>query len=364
MEADENDSLAVKNLVASSSKSKRTVFSGIQPTGIPHLGNYLGALRQWVTLQDTADSATTLIYSLVDLHAITIGQDPARLRRWRSESLAILLAIGLDPSRSIIFHQSSVPAHAQLHWILSCHASTGYLQRMTQWKDKTSSSTSACGAQPDQRKLGLFSYPVLQAADVLVHAATHVPVGHDQAQHLEFTRDLAQGFNAAVGSPVLLPPQILLGTARRIMSLTQPAQKMSKSASNSRSRILLTDSPEELRAKVRAAVTDSEYAFSYDPTGRPGVSNLFDILFHCTVPDGNEAERQTLVADLNGVTMPAFKDRVLQGVKAVVAPIKDRYEAIVSDERLLKATATEGRDKAKLNAQRVLGKVSKTVGLA
>ncbi|TEY80578.1 hypothetical protein BOTCAL_0037g00340 [Botryotinia calthae] len=169
----------------------KVIFSGIQPTGIPHLGNYLGALQNWVRLQDTAESSTKLFYSIVDYHAITIPQKREELKRWKKESLATLLAIGLDPERSTVFYQSSVAAHTELMWILSCTASMGYLSRMTQWKSKLSLEDDASPLDGDKKsklKLGLFSYPVLQAADILVHKATHVPVGEDQTQHLEFAR--------------------------------------------------------------------------------------------------------------------------------------------------------------------------------
>ena len=270
-----------RTLSGGSRPASKTIFSGIQPTGIPHLGNYLGALRRWAKLQDEAAPDTTLIYSLVDLHAITIRQDPAQLRRWKKQSLAMLLAAGLDPKRSIIFHQSAVPAHTELMWILSCQASTGYLSRMTQWKDKTANERE----NTERLKLGLFSYPVLQAADVLVHGATHVPVGHDQAQHLEFAREVATGFNHAFGQEILVPPETLISPAKRIMSLTEPTTKMSKSHSNPESRILLTDSDSEIQSKIKSAVTDSDYSISYDPEKRPGISNLIDILYHCSPED-------------------------------------------------------------------------------
>ena len=189
------NSAQIRAISQDASRQPRVILSGIQPTGVPHLGNYLGALQQWVRLQDDAQPDTTLIYSLVDLHAITLRQDPKQLRQWKKESLAMLLAVGLDPKRSIIFHQSDVSAHAELMWILSCQASTGYLSRMTQWKEKTANERE----NAEKLKLGLFSYPVLQAADVLVHRTTHVPVGHDQAQHLEFAREVASGFNHVFG---------------------------------------------------------------------------------------------------------------------------------------------------------------------
>ncbi|KAK4957352.1 Tryptophan--tRNA ligase, mitochondrial [Elasticomyces elasticus] len=339
--------------------SPETIFSGIQPTGVPHLGNYLGALREWVNLQDNAATDTTLIYSLVDLHAITVRQDPAQLRQWKKESLAMLLAIGLDPNRSIIFHQSDVPAHAELMWILSCQASTGYLARMTQWKDKTANEKG----NSEKLKLGLFSYPVLQAADVLVHRTTHVPVGHDQAQHLEFAREVANGFNHTFDTDVLVAPETIISPAKRVMSLTDPLAKMSKSHPNSKSRILLTDSEEAIRNKLKAAVTDSIDGITYDPERRPGVSNLIDILYHAD-PRSNHHDQAELVKDLQGLSMRYLKDRVADAVNAAINDIRARYEDLVHDESYLQDVAEQGARKANESAAATLRDVKGAVGLA
>ena len=339
-------------------RQPRTIFSGIQPTGVPHLGNYLGALRQWVKIQSNAEADDKLIYSLVDLHAITIRQDPTQLRQWKRESLAMLLAIGLDPKRSIIFHQSDVPAHAELMWILSCQASMGYLGRMTQWKDKTASSKEG-----NSEKLGLFSYPVLQAADVLVHQTTHVPVGHDQAQHLEFARQIANGFNENYGKKVLQPPETIISPAKRVMSLTEPGKKMSKSHPNPKSRILLTDSNEAIRSKIKSAVTDSFDGISYEPERRPGVSNLLDIYFHSG--EAIEVEDQVALAGhLEGHTLKALKEEVAMGVIDVVSPIRERYEELVQNKNALDTAASDGAEKARRSADKTLEKVKRAVGLS
>lgn len=346
-------------LSATTATPPRTIFSGIQPTGVPHLGNYLGALRQWIKLQDEAEPDTTLLYSLVDLHAITIRQDPNQLRQWRKESLAMLLAIGLDPCRSIIFHQSDVPAHAELMWILSCQASTGYLSRMTQWKDKTANEREG----GEKLKLGLFSYPVLQAADVLVHCATHVPVGHDQAQHLEFARQVANGFNEAYGKTVLTPPETLISPAKRVMSLTEPGKKMSKSHPNPKSMILLTDSDGTIRSKIKSAVTDSYEGISYEPERRPGVSNLLDIFYH----SGEAVETDspmTLAQDMEGLSLRALKEEVAGAVINVVRPIRERYESLIGEKATLDAVAEEGAEKAARSAAGTMGNVKRAVGLA
>ena len=337
----------------------KTIFSGIQPTGVPHLGNYLGALQRWAQLQNEATPGTTLIYSLVDLHAITIRQDPAQLRQWKEESLAMLLAVGLDPKRSIIFHQSDVPAHTELMWVLSCQASTGYLSRMTQWKEKAADNRE----NSEKLKLGLFSYPVLQAADVLAHRTTHVPVGHDQAQHLEFAREVANGFNHMYGEDVLVPPETLISPAKRIMSLTDPRLKMSKSHPNPRSRILLTDSEDILRDKIKAAITDSENGITYDTERRPGVTNLLDILYHTDAGAQHESVNE-LAEDVNGLSFRVFKERVADSVNAAVRPIRERYEELIGNQKALDDAAAEGAEKARKSAAVTLERVKQAIGLA
>lgn len=340
---------------------QKVIFSGIQPTGVPHLGNYLGALRQWVRLQDEAEESTRLIYSLVDLHAITIRQDPAQLRQWKRESLATLLAIGLDPKRSVIFHQGDVAAHAELMWILSCQASTGYLGRMTQWKDKTSGEKEGT----ERLKLGLFSYPVLQAADVLVHQTTHVPVGHDQAQHLEFAREIAVGFNHVYGG-VLHPPETLISPAKRVMSLTDPTSKMSKSHSNPKSRILLTDPEATIKSKLKSAITDSISGVTYDPTNRPGVSNLLDIIYHSEVAAGSEStqpDQHALAKDMANMSLRVVKERAFEAVETILRPIRDNYADIISNDQLLERVAQEGAEKARDSASTTMVGVREAIGL-
>lgn len=337
---------------------RKTIFSGIQPTGVPHLGNYLGALQRWVELQNEASDDTTLIYSLVDLHAITIRQDPAQLRKWKNESFAMLLAVGLDPKRSIIFHQSAVPAHAELMWILSCQASTGYLSRMTQWKEKAAGERE----NSEKLKLGLFSYPVLQAADVLVHRATHVPVGHDQAQHLEFAREVANGFNHNYGERILVPPDTLISPAKRIMSLTDAKLKMSKSHPNPKSRILLTDSEEDIRSKIKTAITDSGDNITYDPEQRPGISNLLEILYY-TSEKGRFESIEDVVREMDGVSFKVLKEKVADSVEATVRPIRERYNELVTKEDRLYGVALAGAEKAARSAEATLEKVKEAVGL-
>lgn len=336
----------------------QNIFSGIQPTGVPHLGNYLGALQRWVELQNEAADDTTLIYSLVDLHAITVRQEPAQLRKWKNESFAMLLAVGLNPKRSIIFHQSAVSAHSELMWILSCQASTGYLSRMTQWKEKAAGERE----NSEKLKLGLFSYPVLQAADVLVHRATHVPVGHDQAQHLEFAREVANGFNHVYGEGILLPPNTLISPAKRIMSLTDPNLKMSKSHANPKSRILLTDSEEEIRGKIKAAITDSETNITYDPERRPGISNLLEMVYYISVK-GQYHSIEDVVKEMDGVSFRVFKELVAANVEGTVRPIRERYGELVCKEDYLSGIALAGAEKAAMSAEATLKSVKAAIGL-
>ncbi|KAI5364901.1 Putative aminoacyl-tRNA synthetase, class I, rossmann-like alpha/beta/alpha sandwich [Septoria linicola] len=343
---------------SSDETARKVIFSGIQPTGVPHLGNYLGALRQWVRLQDEAEDSTTLIYSLVDLHAITIRQDPAQLRQWKKESLAMLLAIGLDPDRSTIFHQSDISAHSELMWILSCQASTGYLSRMTQWKDKTSNEKDG----NERLKLGLFSYPVLQAADVLVHRTTHVPVGHDQAQHLEFAREVALGFNHQYGDNILTPPETLISPAKRVMSLTEPASKMSKSHPNPKSRILLTDSEETIKQKLKSAVTDSLSGISYNPQVRPGVSNLVDLIYYASGYDTTSAgSQEDLAKEMEHLSLRAVKDRAADVVNDLIEPIRERYAEIIDSEDL-EEIAEAGAEEARESANSTMDDVRRAVG--
>ncbi|KAJ1653543.1 Tryptophan--tRNA ligase, mitochondrial [Dispira simplex] len=266
------------------------IFSGIQPTGTLHLGNYLGSIQNWIALQrqhGTLDSNTKsrpLLFSVVDLHALTLPQDPQQLRQDIRNMATMLLACGLDHRRCVLFRQSQVPEHAQLHWLLSCLTPMGWLNRMTQWKSKLQAkkgnalqNLASFDIAQSGLCLGLFAYPTLQASDILLYRATHVPVGEDQLQHLELARGTAELANRTVQHSVFPLPQALLTPSKRIMSLRQPQNKMSKSDPNPMSRIQLDDPPEVIRSKVRKAVSDSISVPSYDPVERPGVSNMVEI---------------------------------------------------------------------------------------
>ncbi|KAH6604097.1 hypothetical protein Trco_007543 [Trichoderma cornu-damae] len=347
---------------AKQSLRPRVVFSGIQPTGVPHLGNYVGALKQWVNLQREERPSTKLIYSIVDLHAITVPQPPETLRQRKREVLAALLAIGLDPDRCTIFHQSSVPAHSELMWILACTASVGYLSRMTQWKSKlslASSSTLEDAPVGSRLKLGLFSYPVLQAADILVHRATHVPVGHDQQQHLEFARECVTNFNHAYGSH-LVHPSTIISPTQRIMSLTEPTSKMSKSHKAERSRILITDVPEDIRSKVATALTDSIPGISYDPAARPGISNLLEILSAFDTERRSPAQLAEVYAN---ASPRMFKDAVADTLVAGLHGVRDRYLELSANDSYLDMIERQGARKAQESAQETMDIVRAAVGL-
>ncbi|KAL3425778.1 tryptophanyl-tRNA synthetase [Phlyctema vagabunda] len=350
-------------LSSQSPRKNQVIFSGIQPTGVPHLGNYLGALQQWVKLQDSAPASTKLIYSIVDLHAITIPQPPQQLRQWKREAMATLLAIGLNPDRSILFYQSSVQAHAELMWILSCTASMGYLSRMTQWKTKLSLKDDASPITTDvtsKLKLGLFSYPVLQAADILVHRATHVPVGEDQSQHLEFARECVTNFNHAFG-PHLVAPKTIISPAKRVMSLRNANVKMSKSHDDLRSRIVLTDTPEEIISKLKVARTDGLNAVSYEPSTRPGVSNLLEILSHVDKEGRSPSELGEVHKDLK---LGQFKAVVADALSNALDGVRTRYEQVMAEDdgRYVDYVAMKGGEKARENAEATMALVREAVG--
>ncbi|KAL8771364.1 MAG: hypothetical protein Q9209_003270 [Squamulea sp. 1 TL-2023] len=349
---------------SSSSNLRQIIFSGIQPTGIPHLGNYFGALQQWVKIQDGATSTTDLFFSIVDLHAMTLPYDQAGLRLQKRQTLAALLAVGLDPERSTIFFQSAVPAHTELMWILSCTASVGYLSRMTQWKSKLAMSDSIALSDPDAKaklKLGLFSYPVLQSADILLYRATHVPVGHDQAQHLEFARENVKNFNAAHGQ-FFTEPQTVMSPAKRVMSLKDPRVKMSKSHEDPRSRILLNDSPEMIQMKIKAALTDSIDGLYYHPEQRPGVSNLLMLMSYM---DACQRSVEQIAAEGQALSMRAFKEEVAETLIKGMAELKERYDYFMDDaqSQYLRDVAAKGDEKARLKAEETMVLVREIVGI-
>jgi tryptophanyl-tRNA synthetase len=318
------------------------VFSGIQPTGDFHVGSYVGALRNWVALQDEFDET---IYCVVDLHAMTIPYEAAELRASRRESARMLLAVGVDPRRSLLYYQSEVPQHVELSWILGTLAGLGQLERMTQFKEK---------ADRAKQNLGIFAYPVLQAADILVHKAHAVPVGDDQSQHLELTRDLAQRFNSRFGEEFPLPETITPEIGARIMSLTDPSAKMSKSDPSPRSRILLKDPPDEISKKVKASVTDTGTDVAYDWEAKPGISNLlelFSVFSGRPIPD--------LVDEYSTSGYGVFKGAVAEAIVEGLAPVREAYDGFDDAEvaEIMARGAATARDRAETAMKTVREKV-------
>ncbi|XP_053312811.1 tryptophan--tRNA ligase, mitochondrial [Spea bombifrons] len=333
-----------------SSAAKRVeprVFSGIQPTGIPHLGNYLGALQSWARLQD---EFSCVLYSVVDLHSITVPQDPAALRRSILDMTACLLACGVRPEKSCIFQQSQVAEHAELGWILSCLVSMPRLKHLPQWKIKSQN-------QKNEGSVGLFTYPVLQTADILLYRSTHVPVGDDQAQHLELTQDTARKFNSKFGDffPV---PKALMSTSRKIRSLRDPSAKMSKSDPQRLATVRLTDSPEEIALKFRKAVTDFTSEVTYDPEHRPGVSNLVDIHSAVTGLGIEDVVRQS-----RGLETAQYKRLVADAVIEKLAPIRGEIKRLQGDAGFLGQVLDGGTRRARELAAPVYDSVCKLVGL-
>ena len=325
---------------------RTTVFSGIQPTGFPHLGNYLGAIRHWVDLQDDHDA----FFCIVDLHAITLPWDPKDLEERRLSTAAALLACGLDPERSTLFLQSSVAAHSELAWVLSCVARMGELRRMVQFKEKSKGETESVG-------VGLFTYPVLQAADVLLYQADGVPVGEDQRQHIELMRDIAVRFNSTLGNTFRVPEAWIPPSGARIMALDDPTQKMSKSAARPNSSILLVDPPEVIAKKVKVAVTDSgrDVVASDD---KPALKNLLTIL---SLIEGVSVS--DLEARFAGAGYGDFKKALAESLVAALEPIRVRYEELMADPAETGRLIAVGADKAGERAAATMERVWANTGL-
>ncbi len=323
------------------------VFSGVQPTGNLHLGNYLGAIKQWVRMQHDMPS----IYGIMDMHAITVPQNAAELAACSRQTAAALIACGIDVSKSIIFVQSSVSAHAELAWILGCHTPLGWLNRMTQFKEKA-------GKQKDMASLGLYGYPVLMAADVLAYKATHVPVGEDQKQHLELARDIAGAFNRAAGAEILpLPEPMILPTAARIMSLRDGTKKMSKSDASDYSRINLTDDADAIAAKFKKAKSDMVEGISYDEESRPEASNLLQI--YAALADEPLAKVSDAFASSN---FSSFKSALADLAVAKLSPISARMRELLVDPDELDRLLASGRDRAAAIAAPVMREIKQATG--
>ena len=323
----------------------KRVFSGVQPTGNIHLGNYLGALKQFVELQDDHEC----IYCIVDMHAITVPQDPKELREHILDVAALYLAVGVDPKKSIVFVQSDVPGHAELSWVLTCNSYTGELSRMTQFKDKSKNKESA--------PTGLFSYPVLMAADILLYDTDIVPVGNDQKQHIELCRDIATRINNKYKKTFVVPEGRFLKEGARIMALDDPTKKMSKSAENIHSRISLLDAPSKIKKSIMKATTDSDGVVRFDAENKPGISNLlniYSVLSGMTIPE--------LETRYEGKGYGDFKKDLVDVVVEALAPIKKNYEEIRHSEELIKILK-DGAVRADAIAQKTMKRVKDNFGL-
>ena len=323
---------------------RKRVFSGMQPTGDVHLGNLMGALDNWSRMQDEYET----YYCVVDLHAMTIPFEVADMRRDRHDLARMILAAGIDPDRSLLYYQSEVPQHLELAWILGTIAGIGHLERMTQFKEK---------ADRTGQNLGLLAYPVLQAADILIHKVHAVPVGDDQAQHLELTRDLAERFNGRYGEEFPLPERITPEIGARVMSLTEPTAKMSKSDPSPKSRILVMDTPDDIMKKVKSAVTDTGSTVEYDWEQKPGISNLLEFFHFFT---GRSIE--SLVDEYGDGGYGRFKIAVAEAIIDGLAPIQERYNSMSDAD--VDAVMEESGAEARKRAGEVMDSVRERTGLS
>lgn len=326
-------------------ETKKRILSGVQSSGLLTLGNYLGALKNWTNLQDEYDCA----FGIMDLHSITVRQDPAQLRKNAMEILRIYIAAGIDPEKNLLFFQSHVPAHTQLAWVLNCYTYMGELQRMTQFKDKSAK-------HHDNINAGLFTYPVLMAADILLYQADYVPVGSDQMQHLEICRDIAQRFNGVYGDVFKIPEAFIPKVGARIMSLQEPTKKMSKSDPNPNGYIALLDDPDTIMRKCKRAVTDSETEIVYRE-GKDGINNLLTIYAAVTDKTIAEAEKE-----FTGMGYGQLKEAVGEAIIACLKPLQETYRKLEADKAYVQQVYTNGAQMAERIAMKTLRKVYKKVG--
>ncbi len=325
---------------------KKRILSGIQPSGDLTLGSYLGAIRNWHALADEYDC----YYMLADMHTITVRQTPADLRRRTLTQLAAYIACGLDPEKNVLFIQSHVPAHAQLGWVLDCYTMFGELSRMTQFKDKSAKNA-------DNINAGLFTYPALMAADILLYQADLVPVGEDQKQHVEICRDIANRFNGIYGDVFKMPEPYIAKVGARVMSLTSPENKMSKSDRDPNGCVYMLEKPEDIMRKFKKAVTDSDACVRFAPQEKPGVSNLMQIYSVCTGKDYAAIE-----AEFSGRGYGDFKAAVGEAVVETLRPIREETERILADKAYLEGIYRAGAERASYVANKTLRKVYKKVG--
>lgn len=329
------------------SERKKVVLSAIQPTGTPTLGNYLGALKNW---RDMADGTYNCLYAVADLHSLTVRPEPKTLRKNTLEMYALLLALGIDPEKNIVFVQSHVPQHSQLAWILNCCTQFGEAARMTQFKDKSEK-------HPENVNVGLFTYPVLMAADILLYQADYVPIGADQKQHLEIARDIAERFNTVYGNTFTLPEPFIGKAGARIKSLQDPMQKMSKSDPNPKGYVSVLDDDSAIVKKIKSAVTDSEAVVRY-ADGKDGINNLMGIYSCCTGKTFEDIERE-----FEGKGYGDFKAAVADAVVEELRPLKTEFNRLMADKAYLQQCMQNGAEKAAYFAQRTLNKAMKKTGL-
>jgi tryptophanyl-tRNA synthetase len=330
------------------------VFSGIKPTGEMQLGNYLGAVRRWVSDQ-YVERPPDAIYCVVDLHAMTVAYDPVELTDSTRRLATMLLAAGIDPERSLLFVQSHVPQHAELCWILNNVATVGELRRMTQFKDKTAQHG---GSAPESVSAGLFDYPVLMAADILLYDTDEVPIGDDQRQHLELSRDLAARFNHHFGDTFVVPKGTFPTAGARIMDLQDPTSKMSKSADSPQGTVLVLDDPKTITKKIKSAVTDSGSEIRSDRDEKPGVTNLLEILAAVT-----DRAIPTVEAEFAGSGYGALKTAVAEAVVEALRPVRERYETLAADPGEVERILAGGADRAEAIASGVMARARRAAGL-
>ena len=324
---------------------KKRSLSLIQPTSVPTLGNYLGAMKGWPSFQEEFDT----VYGVADLHSITVRQEPKKLRQQTLELYAMLLAVGLDPEKGIVFVQSQVPAHSQLAWLLNCYTQFGELSRMTQFKDKSSQHS-------DNVNAGLFTYPCLMAADILLYQADIVPVGADQKQHVEICRDIANRFNGVYGNVFTVPEPVIQKNGARVMSLADPTRKMSKSDPNPKGTVYLTDEPNVIMKKFKSAVTDSEMSVRY-AEGKDGINNLMTIYSAITGDSFAKIE-----ADFSGKGYGDFKTAVGEAVVEELRPVQEKFKQYMNDKAYLTECQKNGAEFASRIAGRTLNKAMKKIG--
>lgn len=327
-------------------QQKKKILSGIKPSGELTLGSYLGAIKNWVELSSDYDC----FYMMADMHAITVRQNPAELRRRTLMQLAQYIACGLDPSQNTIFIQSHVPAHAELSWVLSCYTMFGELSRMTQFKDKSAKNAGNINA-------GLFTYPVLMAADILIYQADLVPVGEDQKQHVELTRDIAARFNGVYGDTFTMPEPFIPKTGARIMSLQEPENKMSKSEQDNGGCVCLLDKPEVIMKAFKRAVTDSDTCIRFDVENKPGISNLMQIYSVITKKSFSEIENEFALCGYGD-----FKTKVGEAVVELLRPVREEAERLIADKAYLESVYKQGAERASYVANKTVRKVYKKVG--